>query len=120
MGNYFKVLFSNTDEVIGAIVHQLNHPKLKEVDMIVGIGLSGTMPLLFLKEKSGIDIFAFRKDNVASHGGHSSGSRRTSKCVYVIIDDFVETGKTLIKLRSRINESYPRLEMCRCNTIRTF
>lgn len=107
---YFSTLFHRTDEVVDTIIHQLKHPALGKVDMVVGIGLSGTMPLVLIHQKSGIDICAVRKVGVNSHGGNDVTTKCRPKARYVILDDFVSSGTTLKSLRARMENLRPLWE----------
>jgi len=107
---YFGTLFSQTEEVVDTVVHHLQNPRLGQVDCVVGIGLSGTMPLVPVRQKSGINIRAIRKQGVESHSGVSAASEYADSGRYVILDDFVESGSTLTALRAKMAEVFPRWE----------
>ena len=114
---YFGVLMRCPDEVADTIAHYLQHPKLGKVDLVVGIGLSGTMALVPVMQRSGVPICAVRKKGVSSHTcgslemsgvgfwGDTSPQRR-----YVILDDFAASGETLKGLRKRLKELRPKWE----------
>jgi adenine/guanine phosphoribosyltransferase-like PRPP-binding protein len=107
---YFEMLFTRTEAVVDTIDHWLKCPKLGQVDCVVGIGLSGTMPLVPVRQKSGVNVRALRKDGVESHGGASASSEYMTQARYVILDDFVESGRTLVGLRARMEKLYPQWE----------
>ena len=107
---YFKSLFHKTEEVVDTLAHWLKHPKLGQVDCVVGIGLSGTMALIPIRQKTGVNIRALRKKGTESHGGDSACSDYTNKARYVIIDDFVASGRTLWGVRNKLKEIAPQWE----------
>lgn len=107
MSCYFIKLFDQTTEIIDTVAHWLQHPRLGRVDCVVGIGLSGTMALIPLRQKTGIHVWAMRKNGVKSHGGVSASSTYTPRARYVILDDFISTGATLMSLRTRMESLAP-------------
>lgn len=96
---YFDNATSRTKLTVDAICYELKNPKLGEVELIVGVGFSGTLLLAAIHVQSGIPFGAIRKDRNNTHSGRTvetggiiylKGHER-----YVIIDDFTESGKTL-------------------------
>lgn len=104
---YFGSLFTMTDAVVDTIDHNLKHPKLGKVDLVVGIGLSGTMPLIPVKQKSGINVCAMRKPRTKSHGSNYAMMSWRDRQRYVILDDFIESGETIKGLRVRLGQLHP-------------
>jgi len=96
---YFDNATSRTKLTVDAICHSLKDPKLGRVDLVVGIGFSGTLLLGAIHIQSGIPFGAIRKDKNSTHSGRSveTGGIHDLRNVqrYVIIDDFTESGETL-------------------------
>ena len=96
---YFDNATRRTQVTVDNICHELNNPKLGEVDLVVGIGFSGILLLAAIHIQSGIPFGAIRKDKNSTHSGRSVeiGGIRYLKGHerYVIIDDLTESGETL-------------------------
>lgn len=100
---YFDNATRKTQITVDTICHELKNPKLGQVDLIVGIGFSGTLLLAAIHIQSGIPFGAIRKDK---NGSHSSKTVETSEIDnpqdakrYVIIDDFTQSGKTIANIK---------------------
>jgi len=95
---YFSSLFKCPRGSIAVMAHEAKNPKFGRVDFIVGIGLSGTLPLLELHKATGIPVLPLRKNTNDSHRGQTMEPGRDDR--YLIVDDFVSTGNTLSKVRA--------------------
>lgn len=106
MTTYFSELLDTPDSVIGTLAHHLKNPIFGRVDFVAGIGLSGTMPLVPLRQLSGCRIVALRKLETSSHGSGTacSGSPPSRGERYLIVDDFTITGKTMSTIRKRLRK----------------
>lgn len=96
---YFDNAIKRTQLTVESICHELKNPKLGEVDLVVGIGFSGTLLLAAIHIQSGIPFGAIRKDSSGTHSSRTVevGGLPDLKNVrrYVIIDDFTESGDTI-------------------------
>ena len=104
---YFNNVFSFPQATIDSICHALNDPKFGQVDLIVGTGMSGLLPLMSTSKQSGIPCAAVRKNG----GSHSydkieppSSERDSSR--YVIIDDLTDSGETIKRIQRIMAEEY--------------
>lgn len=103
---YFDNATSRTQLTVDAICHELKNPKFGEVDLVVGIGFSGTLLLAAIHIQSGIPFGAIRKDKNCDHScrsvetGGIPGLYNTKR--YIIIDDFTETGETLSNIKVKM------------------
>lgn len=110
---YFSNVFRFPSETIDAIVHALKNPKFNRVDLIVGIGMSGTLPLIPVSLKSNIPCGVIRKPNSSCHSSACieiplTGSDYINQ--YVIIDDFISSGNTIDQIISIMTRQYPHSE----------
>ena len=107
---YFSIILNRPKETTATIAHNLRHPVLGQVDCVVGIGLSGTMPLVSVRQATGLPTMALRKPGVSSHGGsyicvpHLSSYKPIR---YVILDDFTESGETIRGLIEEMRKMFP-------------
>jgi adenine/guanine phosphoribosyltransferase-like PRPP-binding protein len=76
------------------------YPKV-EFDTIVGTGVSGLLPLVSVAKELGVDWLAVRKENDESHTGTPAEGILGNK--WILLDDFVETGKTLVRVQDTID-----------------
>lgn len=119
---YFSKAFKHTTEVIDTIVHELKNPRIDKVDLIVGTGVSGTILLMPISLQSGIRCGVIRKKNdihcdVNRGGSHSSTVIESYEPLskisgYVIIDDFISSGRTIKYIVQTMQELRPRA-ICR-------
>jgi len=100
---YFDNATIKTQITVDNICHELRNPKLGEVDLIVGIGFSGTLLLAAIHIQSGIPFGAIRKNHSGTHSTRTVeiGGIECLKKVerYVIIDDFTESGQTIRNIK---------------------
>jgi len=97
---YFDNATNRTKVTVDSICHELKNPQLGEVDLVVGIGFSGTLLLSAIHLQSGLPFGAIRKNTRGTHSGQTvetGGMKYLPREVqrYVIIDDFTESGETL-------------------------
>ena len=102
---YFGIIFKDLSSVVDVVAHQFNDPILERVNLLVGIGLSGTMPLLSIRERTGIEVIALHKPKSMSHaqvlwevnslGWDVNNPPESYDHRYVILDDFVGQGNTV-------------------------
>lgn len=64
-----------------------------EFDTIVGTGVSGMIPLLYVARELGIHWLAVRKPTEKSHTGLTAEGRLGRK--WIFLDDFIDSGQTL-------------------------
>ncbi len=118
---YFDNATSRTRLTVEAICHELKNPKFGEVELVVGIGFSGTLLLTAIHIQSGIPFGAIRKDKSSTHSSRSveTGGIRYIKGNerYVIIDDFTESGDTIDRIKMAMSPyrgpGYPSAS-CEC------
>jgi len=102
---YFGEILEHPEEVVEVLAHHLNDPAFGRVDAVVGTGLSGTLPLIPLRMRTGTPVAIVRKEDIKSHGStiQASGDIPFMKDLrYVIIDDFVCTGRTLNRIAEQL------------------
>lgn len=106
--------------------HILNYPKatveelcraIKEfgqVDIIVGTGLSGTLPLVAVSIKSEIPIAVIRKPGETNHCCDNIEMSNIDIGIrsYVIIDDFIDTGETIETIINKMSGLTPEAKCC--------
>lgn len=108
---YFSHAFKHPKITVDAICHELNHPKFGRVEAIVGTGTSGTLMLVPVSIKSGLQYCVVRKKDDKNHSGsvietyipYFPGTSR-----YVIIDDLTETGTTVGKIIKAMTAIYAK------------
>lgn len=107
---YFGYTFEKGQAVAETVAHYLQHPKLRDANTVVGIGLSGTIMLPWVRHLTGREVIAFRKEGQSSHAGLFSESYGVEgydrHLRYVILDDFVEQGSTLRTVRDYMSKYY--------------
>lgn len=100
---YFNKLFEKPRETINAICLAVNDPMFDRPNHLVGIGLSGAIPLMAVSMQTGLPFSVIRKDGY-KRPKRDGGSHSTSRIEpekegridrYLIIDDQVETGRTI-------------------------
>jgi len=96
---YFDNATQKTQITVDAICHELKNPKLGKVDLVVGIGFSGTLLLSAIHLQSGLPFGAIRKDKSGTHSSRTvetGGTRYLQNGQrYVIVDDFTDSGMTI-------------------------
>lgn len=114
---YFRNAIQNPQMTIDSICFALKDPKLGNVDYIVGMGMSGILILVPVSMQSGIPCVAVRKqvemdEDPSDRGCHGnkvverSHSNYTPTNRYVIIDDFIESGNTIGRIRKIMSQQY--------------
>lgn len=114
---YFRNVFERSQATIDTICHALDDPKFDRVDFLVGIGISGILPLLPVSLKSGIVYGALRKSIEADASNNEGGSHSDSHLEswtptehrvnrYVIIDDLIDSGKTIKNIIKTMTAQY--------------
>lgn len=78
----------------------------REVDTLVGTGLSGVLAITKLATAIGIDYLAVRKENDGSHSSSMVEGDLGSKWMFV--DDFVSTGTTFKRVYSAVTDAASR------------
>lgn len=76
-------------------------PILSQFDHVLVTGLSGVIPGAIFCYRHDKQLVVARKDGDRAHGGRSPGDYHFGnwkRCRYVILDDFVDTGKTLARV----------------------
>jgi adenine/guanine phosphoribosyltransferase-like PRPP-binding protein len=106
---YFSNIFERPEATIETLSHEINNPKYGKVDLLVGIGVSGTAPLMALSIKTGIPFCVLRK---TVEGTHATSMIETSMPYsdhtrFLIIDDIQESGKTINKIIAIMKEGWP-------------
>jgi adenine/guanine phosphoribosyltransferase-like PRPP-binding protein len=110
---YFDELMYMPDATIETIAHHMKNPIFGRIDVVVGTGLSGTMGLVPLKQKTGCDILAIRKRETKCHGStlESSLPRYPVKHYrYLILDDFISSGATVRRIWDELEKEEHRWE----------
>lgn len=108
---YFYLILDHPKATVAVIANALGNPVLGQVDCVVGIGLSGTMPLILVKEATGLSIMALRKEGASSHLGgeaHRPCVAPNLAARYVILDDFRATGDTVRGIISQLKRTRPK------------
>jgi len=105
MSTYFERFIENPKSVIQWLATQLQSGVFGQVDFITGIGMSGSLPLIPVSMETGIKYVVCRKENESTHScsnlfGNTKGYHGQDRR-FVIIDDFMETGKTIKEVLSR-------------------
>ncbi len=104
---YFSMLIQRPRATLATLAHYMNHPAFGRVDFITGVGLSGTMPLMGLREFTGLPVLALRKEGTNSHGCITYRPKIGER--YLIVDDFVSGGTTVNRIVRR-----DEVKLCRC------
>jgi hypothetical protein len=101
---YFDRAFGDPDVLIKAFDIAVEFSKV-EFDSMAAIGLSGHMVLPLLARHAGVPFLALRKPDVKSHDtwGIGKHGRGTIGKKYLIVDDFVSTGRTVNNIRAAID-----------------
>lgn len=98
---YLKEVWHHPREVVETLAHQLKRPELHDVELLVGMGISGTVLLPWLSDMTGIPFAIVRKKTSRSscHSGIGvEGYPDGSPGKYVVIDDLTSTGATVHKI----------------------
>ena len=97
MSSYFSKLQDKAGETIQAICDELRSEETFGTGgLVVGMGMSGTLPLVPVHLAAGLAFRAIRKGDDSSHGSADPESPRVgTEARYVIIDDLVDTGATV-------------------------
>lgn len=94
--SYLNSFFRNPQQIIDVIVHELFNPILGRVDVIVGRGTSGILPLMSVSIRTNIPALVVRKTNEDSHSSRRiEGFAPSGDWRYVIIDDQIDSGSTV-------------------------
>jgi len=105
---YFNKVFTHKKATVDVLSHQLKNPVFGRVDTIVGMGMSGVTPLMAVSLASGVPFAIVRKSWDAGRHYSEEGSHSDKEIEngfsgfyigrYVIIDDFVDSGKTIVEI----------------------
>lgn len=119
MCDYFYNAFDRPQATIDVVCHELKNPKYGHIDFIVGTGLSGILLLVPISMKSGIPFVVVRRqsdvEKSALKGGCHSGTPlelqdqsllKKKHSRFVIIDDFVSTGGTAIRIHEELKRKF--------------
>jgi len=99
----------NLKRIVAQIAVLMNYLEREEnIDGIVVKGMSGIIPGTLVSQQTDIPLVVVREGEKCSH----SYTDIEKDCVrdltrYVLLDDFVETGETLVTLMSKIAVTYP-------------
>lgn len=111
---YFSHVFQYPKATIDAICHALKDPKFGHIDFVVGAGLSGTFALASVSIQSGIPCATVRQRNFSSHSIRAVETWNSYSVKihrYIILDDLIEGGGTIRRVREVMSETYKH---CRC------
>lgn len=102
--SYFEQVFGDTEELFRNAETQLIGQKIK-FDSFVGIGLSGVLVLPILARHFDVPFLALRKAGVDCHDTYGIGQygRGTIGRNWVLIDDFVSSGRTIRVAQDRVD-----------------
>jgi orotate phosphoribosyltransferase len=81
-------------------------PNLKEIDFIAVMGFSGVIPATYISDALKIPILIIRKTAESAHGDILEACNYPDNASFIIIDDGICTGKTIIKILHTIKEEY--------------
>lgn len=106
---YFRNLFERPEATIETLSHEINNPKYGKVDLLVGTGISGTVPLMALSIKTGIPFCVVRKTTEGTHATSciEANIPYPSCNQFLIIDDILESGKTLNRIIEMMKDEMP-------------
>jgi len=108
---YFSYIFNHKKETIDTICQTLSDPEFHGVDFLVGTGLSGTLPMVAVSIQSGIPCGIIRKGK-EDEQAHSSRLLEPGVSLghiaarYIIIDDLIESGKTVVGIIEKMRSLY--------------
>lgn len=90
-------------------IEKVLKPRLGEFDMVLGTGLSGTIPAAVFCHKYGKQMVVLRKENEEAHGSRLTSYEIQDKedSRHIVIDDCVDTGKTMRRLLSIVPGRWP-------------
>ncbi len=102
-GCYFNEAFADLDVLVKNANDQFTGQNIK-FDSMVGIGLSGLLVLPVLARHYGVPYLALRKEGIKSHDSYGVGSygRGTIGKRWLLIDDFVSSGRTIEVAKRRV------------------
>lgn len=106
--SYFNFIFYRTEAVVETIAHHLSNPIFGQINAIVGAGLSGTMILIPVHQRTGIKVCPVRKKGTKTHSGYlveNSVEGPPKSMRYVIIDDFISSGDTISRVQEDVRIS---------------
>lgn len=72
--------------------------RLEDFDVVLVTGLSGVIPAAIFCYKYNKKLVVLRKDREASHGSVVEGPYQWEGGRYIILDDFIASGRTLTRL----------------------
>lgn len=103
--SYFEQVFGDTDTLFRNAETQLFGQKIK-FDSFVGIGLSGILVLPILARHFNVPFLALRKEGVDCHDTYGIGQygRGTIGQNWVLVDDFVSSGRTVKYAQERVSQ----------------
>ena len=104
---YLAPVFEEYDELIESCVARL---KGYEFDTLVGTGLSGTLILLPLARRLGVNAAVVRKRDESCHSRHAVEGAIGKK--WILLDDQVDSGKTATTAIRIVNEHLTRFGIC--------
>jgi hypoxanthine phosphoribosyltransferase len=100
---YFDMAFGDSAELIANAERTLKGLKV-DFNGMVAIGLSGVLVLPLLARHFDVPFFAVRKEGVECHDGYGAGSygRGTIGSRWILVDDFVASGRTIETAKRRV------------------
>ena len=116
---YFSNALESPQVTVDTICHTMGDPKFGRIDQVVGTGVSGIIALLPVSMQSGIPCMIIRKpreiDECVTQGGcHSDRLVENVSKVdagrYVIIDDSIDSGRTIRRIIETMIGEYPHSE----------
>ena len=113
--SYVSHLFSDRDalnETIKLIINTIQENVQPDLDfVIVGTGVSGTVPAAIVAYILDVDLVVVRKDGVSSHSEVKVEGMRADAEAYVFVDDFICTGETIKYVQKQIEHVAPACRM---------
>lgn len=103
-GGYFGEAFKDVDSLYANAERTLKGLEI-EFDSMAAIGLSGHMVLPILARYFNVPFFALRKPGTYTHDDYGIGQfgRGTIGKRWILVDDFICTGKTVRTAQERVN-----------------
>lgn len=96
-GNYFQCGFVHQNEILAAFTQVLERNAFGEFDGIVCRGVSGLLVSSILANRFNLKLLVARKMGESSHDATDIAVGDYSIRKFIIVDDFVESGETILE-----------------------
>jgi hypothetical protein len=100
--DYFSGVYDDPDQIIASFEPHLED---REVDTLVGTGLSGGIIVPMMARHYGLEYMIVRKDGTGTHDPSLVYGKMGQH--YVIVDDFVASGSTIRRIQRSLHLSIP-------------